>query len=454
MSIDITNLTTRLQNSILNLTDATKEDILLLSHSVSKVTADRVVSVATVSDLPDLEAVALGNGTILYVASIDVLVISCNRRWIGLDGRLLRNDASTVSALSWGDGAYGRMGDGTIIGKSSPVTVVGGVTNWSQVSVGPFGHVLAVTDSGIAYGWGYGSYGRLGNNSTLNRSSPVTVVGGITTWKKVGTGALHSAGLTEQGNIYSWGGGGGGKLGTGNTTNRSSPVTLAGTINTWSDVSVGGDFSIGLTKGIIYAWGWNSAGQLGDGTAVSKNSPVTIAGNINSWAQISAGVGGYFSMALRGDGVLYAWGEGNNGQLGNNAATNRSSPVTVVGGITNWSQISTGRNHALALTTAGVLYSWGSNGDGKLGTGNTTNRSSPVTVVGGITNWSKISAGYEHNAAVTSAGNIYVWGDGSYGAIGDGEKINRSSPVTVLGGIATWTFVSAGRDLTVGIRTT
>jgi alpha-tubulin suppressor-like RCC1 family protein len=71
-----------------------------------------------------------------------------------------------------------------------------------------------------------------------------------------------------------------------------------------------------------------------------------------------------------------------------------------VGGITNWSAISAGGVHSLGLTDTGVLYAWGFGSDGRLGDGTVINKSSPVTVVGGITNWSAVSAGTDHNLAL------------------------------------------------------
>lgn len=102
--------------------------------------------------------------------------------------------------------------------------------------------------------------------------------------------------------------------------------------------------------------------------------------------------------------VASAWGRNGflgtpNGQLGDGTGDNRSSPVSVIGGITNWKQISAGGQHTAALTNNGVAYAWGSN-VGQLGDGTTTYRSSPVSVIGGITEWQSISAGDRFTAAL------------------------------------------------------
>jgi alpha-tubulin suppressor-like RCC1 family protein len=72
----------------------------------------------------------------------------------------------------------------------------------------------------------------------------------------------------------------------------------------------------------------------------------------------------------------------------------------VIGGITNWSQLSGGGTHSLGLTSTGIAYAWGYNYDGQLGDGTIDQTSSPVTVVGGITNWSQVSAGRSHNLSI------------------------------------------------------
>jgi alpha-tubulin suppressor-like RCC1 family protein len=151
---------------------------------------------------------------------------------------------------------------------------------------------------------------------------------------------------------------------------------------------------------IAYGWGSNTNGQLGDNTATSRSSPVTVVGGITNWQQLSAG--NAHSLGVTQGGIAYAWGFGNNGRLGDNTVTSRSSPVTVVGGITNWQQLSAGGAHSLGLTQGGIAYAWGFNGNGRLGDNTTDPRSSPVTVVGGITNWQQLSAGGLHSIGATA----------------------------------------------------
>jgi alpha-tubulin suppressor-like RCC1 family protein len=367
-------------------------------------------------------------------------------------------------AYAWGDNSQGRLGDGTTTSRTSPVTVIGDITNWAQVAAGSR-HSVGITSAGIAYAWGNNSNGRLGDGTGTNRNSPVTVIGGITNWAQVSGGANHSLGITDTGIAYAWGGNSSyaaGALGDGTTTSRSSPVTVIGGITDWAQVSTTGFHSLGVTDtGIAYAWGNNNNGRLGDGTTVTRSSPVTVIGGITNWAQVSAG--GIHSLGVTATGIAYAWGSNQTpeflggdftGQLGDGTTINRSSPVTVIGGITNWAQVAAGRSHSLGVTASGIAYAWGYNGAGQLGDGTSTARSSPVTVIGGITNWTQVAGGYGHSLGVTETGIAYAWGFNSDGRLGDDTTTGRSSPVTVVGGITSWTQVSGGGSHSLGLRKT
>jgi hypothetical protein len=282
---------------------------------------------------------------------------------------------------------------------------VGGITNWQQLSAGS-AHSLGLTQAGIAYAWGTNSLGRLGDNTTTARSSPVTVVGGITNWQQLSANATASGGVTQGGIAYAWGDNSTGQIGDNTTTNRSSPVTVVGGITTWTQLAVGASHKLGLTQaGIVYAWGLNFEGRLGDNTITSRLSPVTVVGGITNWAQLSAG--GKHNLGVTHSGIAYAWGNNYSGRLGINSQSsfgvnnNRSSPVTVVGGITNWQQVVAGGGHSLGVTQAGIAYAWG-NGLG-VGDNTNTNRSSPVTEAGGITNWAQLAGGDRKSFGITTA---------------------------------------------------
>jgi alpha-tubulin suppressor-like RCC1 family protein len=109
--------------------------------------------------------------------------------------------------------------------------------------------------------------------------------------------------------------------------------------------------------------------------------------------------------AIKNDGTLWTWGYNVGGRLGDGSTTGRSSPQTVAGGGTNWDHISCGYFHMAGIKTDGSLWTWGINQTGQLATGDTTGRSSPGQVRGGMTDWTQVSAGGGTNGSGTGFGN-------------------------------------------------
>jgi alpha-tubulin suppressor-like RCC1 family protein len=304
------------------------------------------------------------------------------------------------TAWAWGSNFLGKLGDNTAVTKSSPVSVVGGFTDWCQVSAGNY-HSLGVRTNGTAWAWGANTFGQLGDCTTVAKSSPVSVISGITGWCRVSAGTLFSIGIRANGEAFGWGNAGSGRLGDGTTVSKSSPALISGGFNNWCQVSAGGGHALGVrTNSSVWAWGGNSFGQLGDNTVVSKSSPVQVVGGFNNWREVSAG--GCHSLGRRSDGTLYAWGNGCCGNLGDNCTVSRSSPVSVSGGFTDWCQVSAGCCHNIGVRTNGTVWAWGVGTCGRLGDNAVANRSSPVSVVGGFTSWCAVSAGNDHSLGIIS----------------------------------------------------
>lgn len=301
-----------------------------------------------------------------------------------------------------GGGNYlGSLGLGDTTGRSSPVQV-GALTTWSKISAGPSFFTLAIKDNGTLWSWGYGSNGQLGLNSTTNYSSPVQV-GSLTNWLQVSAGNYTVGAVKTDGTIWVWGFNGFGNLGIGGTVTQSSPVQV-GALTNWASISAGRYYYLATkTDGTLWAWGVGTDGALGTGSTTTQTSPVQI-GSLTTWSKVDASPGEtHFSFAIKTNNTMWVWGDNGFGQLGLNDLTNRSSPVQL-GALTNWLQSSVSRGYdpvgfGLAVKTDGTLWSWGSNGTGQLGQGNTTNRSSPVQV-GALTDWLQVSAGGYGSGAI------------------------------------------------------
>jgi len=238
---------------------------------------------------------------------------------------------------------------------------------------------------------------------------------------------------TPPGRLFNWGRNDSGQLGRNDTDNRSSPVqTIAYGID-WKQVKDGFAFSMAIKdNGTLWAWGDNYSGQLGDETIDNKSSPIQIGSDTN-WSSISCG--DYHTAAIKTDGTLWIWGSNYNYQLGTNNGYSvwESSPVQTSIGGNDWVSVSCAYNHTVALKSNGTMWAWGNGYYGQLGDDSTDSRSYPVMNNYGEDTWSKIYAGYNCTFGIKNDGTLWSFGLNDNGTLGDGTDQNRSSLVQVLG---------------------
>ncbi|MGL4950735.1 MAG: RCC1 domain-containing protein, partial [Mycoplasma sp.] len=231
--------------------------------------------------------------------------------------------------------------------------------------------------------WGKNNYGQLGIANKVNQNKPVYVdVDGDKNPNNdnvldVALGDNHSSALTSSG-LYTWGSNSIGQLGLGTSTSQyetPQKVTISGTP---TQISMGGGHSSALTSSGLYTWGYNSNGQLGLGNTTLYNTPQKVTIPVTP---TKVALGSEFSSALTSSG-LYTWGSNNFGQLGlgtSGSSTKQTTPQKVTALSGTPTQISLGTYHSSALTSSG-LYTWGYNGDGQLGIGTNSNKSTPTLV--------------------------------------------------------------------------
>src|SRR5262245_23780305 len=243
----------------------------------------------------------------------------------------------------------------------------------------------------------------------------------------VTAGAAHACALSAEGAVTCWGRNHRGQVGDGSFT-RSSPPTIV-LLGAVSVSASAGHFTCAvISNGTVRCWGDNQYGQLGDGTTVGKNSPTLVSG-ITTAVAVTAG--GAHACALLADGTVRCWGGNWKGELGD-GTTNESHVPVVVASLSGVTTIAAGTQHTCVTTFDGPIKCWGLNEYGELGDGTNDDRPSPVDVVplrgaSGIA----IAAGHWHSCALVADGDVYCWGRGAQGQIGDGNTDDRTEATRV-----------------------
>lgn len=291
---------------------------------------------------------------------------------------------------------------------------------------------LTLSSDGAVHAWGSNNFGQLGDGTWTDHSSPV-LLSGMTGVVALAGGGYHSIALKAGGTIWAWGSNTYGELGDGTTNDSITPVQVSGLTGI---VAIAGSresasHSLALkSDGVVWAWGNNETGQLGDGTTTNRSLPVRVK---SLTGVVALDCGPWHSLALKSDGTVWAWGSNMLGQLGDGTATDRYTPVQV-SGLTNVVALAGGFNHCLALKADGTVWTWGSNSAGQLGDGTTTNRPLPTRVINLTGIVALAGAGY-HSLALKADGTVWSWGSNMDGELGDGGPIGwyHSAPVQVIG---------------------
>jgi alpha-tubulin suppressor-like RCC1 family protein len=354
--------------------------------------------------------------------------------------------AGSNAIYSWGANSNGQVGVEDTVNYSSPVQI-GPLSSWDKVSGGEE-HVVSTKTDGSLWSWGRGNnYGQLGHNNLISQSSPVQV-GVLNTWDYVDSGYAFTAAIKTDGTLWIWGSNQFGQLGLNNTTNVSSPVQV-GALTTWSKVTCGYFHTLALkTDGTLWSWGNSANGQGGLNTTANSSSPVQV-GALSSWTDI---VASYISSYGIRSGNLFSWGHNGYGQLGLNNTTYKSSP-TQVGALTSWTRLVTSAGYATgAIKTDGTLWTWGRGDDGQLGNGLAENKSSPVQI-GSDTDWAKGAMMYQTTFATKTTGTLWSWGNDDSGRLGQNTSGSPrpSSPVQV-GSETSWVNIGAGFNTVAATR--
>ena len=285
--------------------------------------------------------------------------------------------------------------DPVLLTPAPVVGVAGGPSlTFRALDVGPR-FACGLSMAGAAYCWGQNTNGRLGDGTSVDRFTPTAVPGvnggAPLVYTAISTGYRHACGLTATGAAICWGETD--LLGTGSASVvRSLPTPVLGVGGgaplAFTSISASQTHTCGLTSsGAAYCWGINQVGALGNSTTISSYTPVAVLGVDGgvplTFASISSG--SYMTCGLTASGTAYCWGQNSYGQLGDNTTTDRYTPVPVLGvgggAPLTFAQISAGAGHSCGVVTGGRVYCWGQNTNGELGDNTTGNHLTPAAVI-------------------------------------------------------------------------
>jgi alpha-tubulin suppressor-like RCC1 family protein len=297
-------------------------------------------------------------------------------------------------------------------------------------------HSLAVKPDGTVWTWGWNSLGQLGR-PPINVNSPTPAQVGITDVVAVAGARWHSLALKRDGTVWSWGNNYDGELGNGTTgPPQLSPVQASGLTDVIG-IGAGVSFSVALKRdGTVWAWGIINDISLGINYGTS---PSQIPG-LSGIAQISANQNTIFALKTDGAaaGIIWSWGVNRYGILGDGTFSNRATPVPVVG-MTDVIMVAGGGadRHAVAVRNDGTIWTWGDNPWGQLGDGTSTARQKPGPAFVPFPNRViSLTAGSGFSLAVqrppTGGSITWAWGLNDVGRLGDGTTSTASTPVRNL----------------------
>jgi len=355
--------------------------------------------------------------------------------------------------------------DGSLWARSGASNVrVRRDTDLVSVLVG-MGHPLVIREGDTLWTLGGNRIGQLGGFTITNRNIPTrTEVATEWGWASVSAGRRHTVAIKANGTLWGWGSNIAGELGValgtnewGKRINSHIPIQVGADTN-WTSVSISCGLTVAIrADGTLWGWGASWHDQLGVdlgtnewGERTNSHIPIQM-GRDTNWASVSAGSG--FTVAIRTDGTLWAWGRKTSFDFYETTSiivTDYGNTPIQIGTATNWTSVFAGDSHTVALKNDGSLWAWGSNMYGQLGDGTVIDRLVPIRI-GTDSDWASVSTGFNFTMAIKADNTLWAWGNNQWWHFGDGTggSVMRSDvsgihlTPTQLGTEANWVHVSA-----------
>ncbi|XP_041057144.1 probable E3 ubiquitin-protein ligase HERC1 isoform X1 [Carcharodon carcharias] len=347
-------------------------------------------------------------------------------------------DSETSTVYVWGSNSSHQLAEGTLEKILQP-KLAHGFANAQTIEAGQY-CTFAISEDGSVKACGKGSYGRLGLGDSNNQSAPKKLtfephrsVRKISSSK--GSDG-HTLAVTTEGEIFSWGDGDYGKLGHGNSATQKYPKLIQGPLlgKIVVSVSAGYRHSASVTSdGELYTWGEGDFGRLGHSDSHSRNLP-TLVKDISSVGQVACGSS--HTIAVSQDGrTVWSFGGGDNGKLGH-GETNRVYRPKVIECLQGLyvRKVCAGSQSSLALTSAGQVFAWGCGSCLGSGSSETTALRPRLVEELNSTKIIDISCGDSHCLALTHDNEVYAWGNNAMGQCGQGHTSTPiATPKKVIG---------------------
>jgi alpha-tubulin suppressor-like RCC1 family protein len=287
-------------------------------------------------------------------------------------------------------------------------------------------NVCVVTPTFTVKCWGDNTYGQTGQPIATALVSTPTVVNGLSNVADVSVGRYHACALLKSGAVRCWGQNTFGQLGGGGTRSGPALITPRTIANVTSIAAGAATTCASISTGRVWCWGWGNGGELGIGKRISSLVPLRLPSllNISKVASFQS-----TTCAIDATSQAWCWGGGWFGQLGNGSSgTYVTSPVDL-SDLSNVSTISIGQASGCATSSDGSLYCWGSNSQGLIGDGSNQDSASPVQILPNVRAY-VVSVGEAH-ACVALAASIRCWGNNTYGQLGNGTTTRKDQPEVV-----------------------
>ena len=333
--------------------------------------------------------------------------------------------AQAETLRAWGKNNKGQLCDGTIQDRNAPVNMPALDGEVIQFAAG-YESAYALMADGTVKAWGSNQWGQLGNGTSVDSLTPITVPG-LTNVQQIVVDTLSVFAIKTDGTVWAWGINYEGELGLGNWSGPVKTPTQVPALTGVASVVPGSWHCLAVrADGTVLAWGTNMHGQLGVFPSQYDYVPKVVPNLTNV---VEAAVGIQFSLARKSDGTVVAWGFNSYGQLGNGSTDDTFVPTPVTN-LSNVVQISAGGSHAAARLANGDVYSWGRNSYGQLGDGHPSPYSA-IKVKSLVSKVTEVRAKFDNTYALTDTGVLFAWGHNAFGQLGDETTWMRNIPAPV-----------------------